>query len=84
LLGQARSDAYFEGRDDTRNVILDTHETIHIGQVQAVDWALFRPRNGRKLFKEADANWLFFYAIAHYCNLHSELDKDTLKITTKL
>jgi hypothetical protein len=45
-------------------------------------WAL--PDNGqRRLFKELDANWLFFFTFAHHCGSLS-LNDATPKITVKL
>ena len=48
-------------------------------------WAI--PANAkRRLFKELDANWLFFFIFAHHCgSLSSNIASDaTPKITVKL
>jgi hypothetical protein len=99
MLGQTCFDAYFDGDnvatgvghegaereavDDTRDANLDTFEAIHLGQLRAVDWGSLYRKN-RTRFKENDASWLFFYAIAHHCILLPSLGEDSLKITTKM
>lgn len=52
--------------------VADQLEVAHVAHISSVDgmmsWEMLR-RGHRRPFKEAQANWLFFFTIAHHIEL---------------
>ena len=81
LVGAQTSQSYFEPKEsmsDSSELIsvVDYLEFNHIAYISSVDgvksvklWAK-NHEGATKLFKEADANWLYFYLIAYHLQSH--------------
>ena len=67
---------------------VDRLEILHLGYISSLYRAKIwdQEKGNSRLFKEHDANWLFFYPIAdHFESLPSNISSDgTSKITVKL
>lgn len=90
-MGQASFQEYFDcSMDDSSRSfpIADRLEVNHAITLSSVGTKLWNTSNdgNRRLFKDCDANWLFFYSIAcHFETLPSNIASDgTTKITVKL
>ncbi|KAH9164869.1 hypothetical protein EDB89DRAFT_2014754 [Lactarius sanguifluus] len=91
FVGKAAWEKYFDNltADQEMRFPANKHEINHLIHISSVDvensWDPLMEGSPRH-FKEDDANWLFFYAIAHHFrSLHSNIASDgTLKTIIKL
>ncbi|KAI9443625.1 kinase-like domain-containing protein [Lactarius indigo] len=85
IVGTSTWKSYFGGGETTHSA--NRHKVmhfIHIVSVDATSWDSLTEAN-RRPFKECDANWFFFYAIAHHIKfLPSNIKSDGAeRITAK-
>ncbi|KAH9041678.1 kinase-like domain-containing protein [Lactarius pseudohatsudake] len=71
----AGGEDYFDYSTANASAVVDEEEVIHLSQISSLYKAKYwEPRQhgrGTRLFKEKDANWLFFFIIADHIDSHS-------------
>lgn len=88
VVGATTSKSYFQLEqsmaDSPESIpVVSQSEFNHIAHISSVDgvklWATMNEGN-RRIFKEADALWLFFYFIGHHLESHPSREKANITV----